>query len=738
MSASRLSPTQVALVHQIELHHAGWHDKVNRQLILGAFWLADSDLDLSEITTTLKQQFEVEISTEVIRRQLVDLENEGVLIQAASPKFRLSQESRQSIDAQISSAEALETEVRNLFVALLRDNCEEIDFQECWQRFYADLLFPVVQQAGAAVYDLIVRKGFAERVYADLPVFLNTFPVELHIGLRTVISNFLDPEVGVVREYVLAILNSSFLVRSTSLHSDELAAVSRAMSTHPQFVVYVDTNYLFSILGLHDNPSNDDARSLLGLVQTIAPAVEVTLCASAITVEELQAALTNVELRLADVRLHLNMADAVIALNVPGLISRLAQASKEAGHSVSAEELFSPYRNNPLQALRSHGIEPDLSPISGLKIRQDVVDDIVSTTDHLTLKGRHKSYRQIEHDMVLWHQVFDLRPAVVESPLDARYWIATIDFGFLGFDSFKLRATSHGASVCLHPAALMHLLQFWLPRSQNLDRAILGSLRSLFLVREFDSEAERTTVSILRALSRFDNVQDLDVNTVGSILLNDSLRARLTSNKGIDEQTVLVREALAEELVKSEDRRRAADDAIAALGARIEGEVAARTLAEHRLEHEQVRRAESEADLASRLAAMERDRDQERLASEMMSRRSRFTWIWLVVVPLVLAGIGLIGGMLLREIRAPLLPDKFLPAFLPLMLLSVYCWWLASKAKSDPAVMHSRVMTVLQVAKWLLAPVTLLSMLLWAAAANGAWEWLVYVIPSLAPPTPTP
>jgi len=42
-----------------------------------------------------------------------------------------------------------------------------------------------------------------------------------------------------------------------------------------EFNIFVDTNYVFSILGLHSNPLNETAKGLMELVEKVSPNIKV-------------------------------------------------------------------------------------------------------------------------------------------------------------------------------------------------------------------------------------------------------------------------------------------------------------------------------------------------------------------------------------------------------------------------------------------------------------------------------
>ena len=151
--------------------------------------------------------------------------------------------------------------------------------------------------------------------------------------------------------------------------------------------------------------------------------------------------------------------------------------------------------------------------------------------------------------MILWHFVSDQRPNYIESPIDSRDWILTVDYRLIGFDEYKQKHAGSKITLCLHPTSLIQLLQFWVPRTKEFEEAMLGSMRLPFLFQEFDAEAERTSLRILKGLGRFEGRDDISAQTITSVILNEGLRARLLTKKTGDGETeiALIRDALVEE-----------------------------------------------------------------------------------------------------------------------------------------------------------------------------------------------
>jgi hypothetical protein len=247
----------------------------------------------------------------------------------------------------------------------------------------------------------------------------------------------LNPKDPAVRSYILNYMNSFFFLEASSLREETLNRISILGATKPIFIVFVDTNFLFSILDLHENPSNEAALLLKELVETISEYVSVKLYVLPITIDEAKKTLIAYQQNLKSLRLTPNLADASHNMGLSGIVQKYIEESRKIFSSLNAELYFDPYIKDLISIIRSKNLEYFNENIDKYKTKQEVVDDILGQMEFekVRYKTTPKTYEQMEHDMVLYHFARDKRPSRIESPADAKYWIVTVDFRFLGFDS---------------------------------------------------------------------------------------------------------------------------------------------------------------------------------------------------------------------------------------------------------------------------------------------------------------
>jgi hypothetical protein len=560
MTDRRLPQELVSLVHHIELSKAGWWAQGIKRLVVAALWLAQGPMSVEGIEQCLSKEFSISADAGRVRPIILGLLGDGTIVDVPGSGIVISEDARRQFDKEIAEGEKVEAKARDRFVELAKQHCSMRDWATLWEEFNDQLLMPVIQEAGARAYQLVSGTPLPIEETSRFSQYMERFEADQREPLRCAIVEFMDPKSDDARSYVLALLQTSFFLRAGNLSEGTIESLT-GVGKRPEFAIFVDTNFLFSILGLHDNPSNEAAQSLMRLLRDLGDKVACRLYVFPLTVDEIKAVIDFHKKSFRFVTPSPNLAAAASSAPMSGIGQRYLAACIGAGRAMSAEEYFGPYLSNLVAILRANSVELFNEKISAYHTRQDVVDDILEQQQHQRPKPTRaqKSYEELRHDVALWHFVEDKRRQKAESPIDAKYFVVTVEYYYLGFDAYKCRTLSLSVPICLHPSALIQLLQFWLPRSKDLDVALVGNLRSRFLLRQFDPKAERVTVDILRTLSRFEHIQDIPTEAIRAVLMNEALRQQLVGPNHVQDEIVLVRDALLTQGLVSGDKLRSAE-----------------------------------------------------------------------------------------------------------------------------------------------------------------------------------
>ena len=167
------------------------------------------------------------------------------------------------------------------------------------------------------------------------------------------------------------------------------------------------------------------------------------------------------------------------------------EAAASRTKALSPEDYFDPFISGLIEQFRAKGVESSDKDIDFSKQSTNFYRDFENQKDYERKKSSNpKGDIALEHDLLLWHHVRERRPLRTASLLEAVYWIVTIDFSFIAFDTFKRRREIDEPPICLHPTSLTQLFQFWVPRTEKFEKAVFESLKLPFLFYSYNSEDE--------------------------------------------------------------------------------------------------------------------------------------------------------------------------------------------------------------------------------------------------------
>ena len=540
-----LSPDLASLIHHVELSRAGWRDEAFKTLLLSIIHRHGDALSLDALCELVNQAIPAAVSRPQIERFLSILVSEQWLLNLPNGRFRLSERAQAQCASRAENDESLTATIRQRFYDIFTVPVEAGSLD--WSYFHSNFLTPLVLDLGARTYELVTGD---ETDVHDVPTyrrFVSTLRADHQSEVFTGLAKFLDPSSRSVRQYMLRLLNNAFLARAIALPEDAMKALLDRTRRPLRVRVFVDTNFLFSLLGLHENPADDVVHALYDVLEQMPGRINVEFFVLPFTVDEAQRTLEYYAGKLSEFYMSREVAKVINSASSKfgSILLTYARKAYKEGKRVSPKDYLSPYVSDFIGVARSRGIELFNAEVEHLATDDDVVADVLEHKEHQKKRPeqRQKSYDTVLHDMKLWHFVKRQRPSRVDSPLDAGSWIATIDYGLLRFDASK--KSRREPPVCIHPASLLQLFQLWVPSSDLLTGALMESLRPM-LPRTFDYEAENTSIRIAKVLSRFES-GDLSEDLVSRILLGDAVRERIGSATGLTEEIEIIKSEVAKD-----------------------------------------------------------------------------------------------------------------------------------------------------------------------------------------------
>lgn len=559
-----LSPDLLSAVQHVEVNRAGWWSRGVVRLVETILWVEAGPLPLDQLAVRLRDQFDIRVSTDGLRRILAESGGRrSVVALPGGSHFKLAEAAVDRLEREASEADEDEAAARAVFGALLTKNCPELEPGDYWVRFVEGLLAPLFREIGAGTYRLLSGEA---PVYAVGSVnrFVESVPQEVRDRFRECLRLFMSSADRATRRHLLRCLNAFLFLESGRLPRTALERLSSLPDSPSNYVLIFDTNALFSALDLHDNPSNSAVRSLQDLVEESKGILSVKQLVLPMTIEEARNALQNAREACGGIRALPNLSRVAIGLHhVSGITTRFLQRASSTPRPISAADYFAPYLRSMLAVIRQHGLEPHNIDVKELEEREEVLADVRNQESYWVWKGQPRPRMQILHDVMMWHYCSMQRENSPASKERAQWWVVTVDFSLLSFDRWKTRRGRHAADggrvpTCIHPVNLVQMLGFWLPRSERYDDAVVEALRLPFYFEPFDSQAERVTLRIIDVLSRFEDVGDLSEETIASIVLDDGIRLRIGNGVPDDVQEDLIRDAIVARAATAEEEAGAA------------------------------------------------------------------------------------------------------------------------------------------------------------------------------------
>ena len=553
-----LPKTLLDLIEHVELNKSGWWDAALRNVLLAAVWMHGKPVGRRQVQELVVSAFSLEIPEDRIAVGIDWLVREGRIKVHENDHITPTSSVVDQLEARLKAAQLNEDTVRSSFFNKVGNCCAPHSPEETWNLFIERYFLPLIDVLGVRTLQFMGGdEAGGEDVAALTDGFVRLFEGSNRKELRSAIGGFLDPEDPNVRRYVTEHLDASFLVRASGLTSEAIAGFSEFGRKSPRFRLFLDTNFLFSLLDLHDNPSNEAAQMLGQTIQQVGKHLSIRMNVILPTVDEIKRTLQASRANLTGMRMSPELANAALDVGISGIAMRFVRANRESVRPISAHDYFEPFLKDLTPILRSRGIEIYNANTSEYRQRQDVIDDLLAMVN---IEGQPESERQRRynaalHDSILWHFVQDKRPSVFESPLEAEFWVVTNDYRLINFDRKRRRVENSAAEICIHPAELVQMLRLWEPRSSKMEQALMSGLRLPFMFYEYDSGKEAASIRVLKALSRFEHISHLGPEAIRDIVLSDAVRSKTVTAISEEEENAVIRDALLAEREEIVDQR---------------------------------------------------------------------------------------------------------------------------------------------------------------------------------------
>ena len=546
----KISDSLYDLIEHVELNRSGWWDAALGNVILSIAWLEDGPVKRDDIEGLISSAYGLTIPSYRIRERVDSLVDQNDLAVDRDNQVSLSAAVADRLEARLKKAQANEDSVRTAFIDQVNEFCAPHSPEETWVLFNEEFLAPLIDTLGARTIQLIGGdEANSEDIAFMTENFLGHFQHQDGPHLRSKISDFLNPDDPNVQQYISSHLDASFLVKASGLTEEAIENISKFGTDPPSFHLILDTNVVFSILNLHENPSNEATQVLWDTMERVSHNLTINAQVINPTVDEFKRTLYAFQSQLTGMNMSSIVLDAAAQVGLSGIIQRFVQANRDAQISTNPQEYFHPYLQNLTPILRDKNVELNNEDTENLKWRRDVINDVLDMMDMKTISEAEKQrgYNAAQHDAILWHFVHDKRASKFESPLEANFWLVTNDYKLIAFDQRRRKTLGAAVGVCIHPAELLQILRLWQPRDAEVQHALTSVLRLPLLFHDFDPGEEAATVRIIKAISRFEYINDLSPTAIRDIVLSDAVRSKISTELSGDQEMTIVRDALLQE-----------------------------------------------------------------------------------------------------------------------------------------------------------------------------------------------
>jgi antitoxin component of RelBE/YafQ-DinJ toxin-antitoxin module len=288
-----------------------------------------------------------------------------------------------------------------------------------------------------------------------------------------IIPKFFQDSPPLRATYVARQVDATFTLFAISL--DQATSRYLKQSLTP-LKIFLDTNFIFAILGLTDSQLVDVSQELVAFIQTHK--LPFKLVYHEETLRELQFKIDAVRSRIKGRPASALSREIVRKNMLSGLY--LSYHRTNAKEPISPEVFFSKFNDLP-GLLEQFGFEKYRDPISHRETVMERGELNARYDAFLTAHERSKDYKPRDHDVTVWLAVQRLRTAGTNI-LESGALFLTIDYFFQRFEKQELKkeleeVRSVGAVVL--PDHLLQLLRPFVPQTEDSDRRFVETFGML-------------------------------------------------------------------------------------------------------------------------------------------------------------------------------------------------------------------------------------------------------------------
>ncbi len=530
------------LCHLVALNKTNMVDGARDNLLATTLVLDDASGHRSAVSIGAAAfvLFGVRLDADDLDRSVHTLLEAGHVLRGSDGVLRASPDQRARVEGRVQAARILEATVRQEWFQAAADVIGDEGLHEpLWNCLKTYLALAFRRHGAETVYLLdpnaIVPEGTLTSYFDEAVARAGLAP---HRPVaQSAIDIFFHQSTAARSSYLVQLLDGTFTFYALSLDEATISYLRESLSP---LTIFLDTNYIFGLLDLHDNVFMRASKELVRFIRENN--LPFHLYYHEYTFAEIDRTLSAQADRLRSRRWSSAISRAAIDTDSVYGLERLY-------HRVNAEtptdlDAFLSRYENVRELLIPLGLKiyrEGAAPSFTLKEKSLLIAEYL---DFLSKEApRPKAYAAADHDASMWLALRRLRTPG-QPVLDSGAIFLTNDYWFQRFDRTRAGLSfGGGPGAVVLPTQLLQLLRPLVPATDDFDRRFVDTFAS----PEFRTVQTGYSATSAKVLSYLATYKDLPTPTAVAILRNHALASRL---RPLDEDSPAFREAIESEIVE--------------------------------------------------------------------------------------------------------------------------------------------------------------------------------------------
>lgn len=477
-----------------------------------------------DLQSSIKEKFNFDFDNNIIESITIALEKEGSLVKNNSYLY-LSQNAIKEIKYKLENLEDTEQKTKQAWFLELENSFPQLNKEKCWKSLTSYITHAFLRHGMQAAS--LIKEGITSQVQGveedddRLNILLNKSVIEQfdrgtrdYLNVKIAISSFMNSisSNNDRIEFVTKIADGAFSYFLLAVEPD----VSRHLITELRpLTIYLDTNFVFGILELHNNSQVNISKILLETIKKYK--LPFTLKCKTDTIDEIKYTIKNAKKNLSSRVYSSSLSSAICTSKITtGIEDKFHERNAKA--RVDIHDFFRQFEHIDV-ILQENGIEIDNTICVDEEIKKDVCSKYRT---FLESKGKgYKTYEVVMHDASLLSEARLLRTSA-QSSLDAGAIILSCDYFFYRFDWMTCKNNNDKACVLL-PSIFWQIIRPFIPSDIEWEKSFASTF-SLPELRAIGSNSSEVAQKMIQILASYEGLKtETAIRMLSNDILLDSL-----------------------------------------------------------------------------------------------------------------------------------------------------------------------------------------------------------------------